>query len=242
MINSRPLTLAGLALLVLAYLMLWPGLTEPMLSLSGTVEKAKLVDIGREILAESNSTSSLVRSLADRFIAGLDTSGTIQAFDKTNSILGTAGELWQSGSLFVAVLIVTFSVIVPALKALLILATLLPLQPATATRVSAIASASGKWSMADVFVIAIFIAFLAGNGMSENKGLVDFSAAIGVGFWWFLGYCLVSILGSQLLVAGRSPERVKTRSSRAKPARPAAKKKGAVRKAGAKTTSMGRGR
>ena len=246
MISSRPLALIGLTLLVLAYVMLWPGLTEPMLSLSGTVEKSKLVDIGREILRESNSTSSLVRSLADRFIAGLDTSGTIQAFDKTNSILGTAAELWRSDSRFVAVLIVTFSVIVPVFKALLILATLLPLQAATATRVSAIANASGKWSMADVFVIAIFIAFLAGNGMSETKGLVDFSATIGIGFWWFLGYCLLSILGSQLLAAGRNPAPATARSGKAKPAakkRGAARKTGTpVRKSGARATSTGRSR
>ncbi len=236
MINSRPMALTGMALLILAYLMLWPGLTEPMLSLTGTVEKSKLVDIGREILRESNSTSSLVRSIADRFIAGLDTSGSIEAFDKTNSILGTAAELWRGQSRFVAVLIVTFSVIVPAIKALLILVTLMPLNTATAARLSAIANASGKWSMADVFVIAIFIAFLAGSGMSETKGLVDFSATIGVGFWWFLGYCLVSILGSQLLAASRNPVRATARTTRA---RPATKKKGAVRKTASQVKRAG---
>ena len=53
--------------------------------------------------------------------------------------------------------------------------------------------------MADVFVIAIFIAFLAGNGLQENQGLVDFHATLENGFWFFLGYCLVSILATQLL-------------------------------------------
>ena len=55
--------------------------------------------------------------------------------------------------------------------------------------------------MADVFVIAIFIAYLAGNGIREDRGLVDFQATLGIGFWYFLGYCLVSILGTQLLTS-----------------------------------------
>jgi uncharacterized paraquat-inducible protein A len=62
-----------------------------------------------------------------------------------------------------------------------------------------ISNAISKWSMADVFVIAIFIAYLAGNGIQESRGLVDFQATLGIGFWYFLGYCLVSILGTQLL-------------------------------------------
>jgi uncharacterized paraquat-inducible protein A len=63
-------------------------------------------------------------------------------------------------------------------------------------------NAISKWSMADVFVIAIFIAYLAGNGIQESRGLVDFTATLGVGFWYFLAYCLLSILGTQVLSAG----------------------------------------
>lgn len=213
MMHTRLLASAGIALLLAAYAMLWPGLTEPMLSLRGTVEKAKLVDIGRDILRESQNTSPLVRSLADRFIGGLDTSGTIEAFDKTNSILGTAQELWAGSNRFVAVLIVSFSVIVPAVKALLLLLSALPLPAPYDRRLEGLANGSGKWSMADVFVIAIFIAFLAGKGLSESSGLVDFDAELGPGFWWFLSYCLISLLGGQLLAVARKapkPTRPKT--------------------------------
>lgn len=232
MSRLNPLAIIGTLLLLTAYAMLWPGLTEPMLSLKGTVEKAKLVDIGRDILRESETTSSLVRSLADRFISGLDTSGTIEAFDKTNSILGTAQELWDSSSRFVAVLIVTFSVIIPALKALLLLAAALPLNPTFRARTAAIADASGKWSMADVFVIAIFIAFLAGKGMSGSSGLVDFTAQIGPGFWWFLGYCLLSVLGGQLLSFSRHSKRIGIPRKKKK----ASKRTSAVRKKAATST------
>lgn len=217
--------LIGLLLLAVAYAMLWPGLTEPMLTLAGTVEKAKLVDIGREILAESANTSGLVRGLADRFLNGLDVTGTVSAFDKSNSILGTAGELWRGGNALVAVLIVSFSVIVPAIKALITLATFSPLPETVKRPLVRVAAAAGKWSMADVFVIAIFIAFLAGAGMSETRGLVEFTARLESGFWWFLGYCLVSILASQLMFAGASATSPVQKRRATAPARsPAAKR------------------
>jgi len=212
----------GVLLLLVAYAMLVPGLTQPMLTLSGTVEKAQLVDIGRDILRESENTSALVRGLAERFLGGLDVSGSIPAFDKRNSILGTASELWNGGNAFVAVLIVTFSVIVPTLKALLLLASAAPLAAGPRRTLGSIAAASGKWSMADVFVIAIFIAFLAGAGLSESRGLVDFQARLESGFWWFLGYCLLSLLATQLIDTGRA--RVRTPAP-PPPSRPSAPKR-----------------
>jgi len=53
--------------------------------------------------------------------------------------------------------------------------------------------------MADVFVVAIFVAYLAANGIKENRALVDFNSQLGAGFYYFLGYCLISILATQLL-------------------------------------------
>jgi len=53
--------------------------------------------------------------------------------------------------------------------------------------------------MADVFVVAIFVAYLAANGIRESRALVDFNSSLGVGFYYFLGYCLVSIAATQLL-------------------------------------------
>jgi uncharacterized paraquat-inducible protein A len=195
-------TTVGILLLLCAYSLLYPGLTQPMLSVSGTVEKAKLVDVGKQLIEESPNTPMLVGNLVDMVIENLDVSGTVSAFDKTRSILGTAHELYANNHLLVAMLIVVFSVVVPLIKALILLAVLLPVKPKVKTTLLWISSAISKWSMADVFVIAIFIAFLASNGIQESRGLVDFDAHLGVGFWYFLGYCLLSILGTQILSAG----------------------------------------
>jgi uncharacterized paraquat-inducible protein A len=50
-----------------------------------------------------------------------------------------------------------------------------------------------KWSMADVFAVGVFIAFLAA------KATDNLDAVAGVGFYCFAGYCLVSNLAFQLL-------------------------------------------
>ncbi len=192
----------GVLLLLCAYGLLYPGLTQPMLSVSGTVEKVALVDLGKQLIQESPNTPSLVNNLVDMVVESLDVTGTVNAFDKTRSILGTARELHANGHIPVAVLILVFSVVVPLIKALILLALLLPISASMSQSLTWISNVLSKWSMADVFVIAIFIAYLAGNGIQESRGLVDFQATLGVGFWYFTGYCLVSILGTQLLSAG----------------------------------------
>jgi len=53
--------------------------------------------------------------------------------------------------------------------------------------------------MADVFVIGVFVAFLAANAIKREGGLLSFEAILGSGFYFFLGYCLLSILSSQIL-------------------------------------------
>jgi hypothetical protein len=53
--------------------------------------------------------------------------------------------------------------------------------------------------MADVFVIALIIVFLGAN--SSDSGLIETTAELEIGFYFFLGYCLLSIISSQLLAS-----------------------------------------
>ena len=52
-----------------------------------------------------------------------------------------------------------------------------------------------KWAMADVFAVGVFIAFMA------SKAIDNLDAVIGSGFYYFVGYCLVSNLAFQFLSA-----------------------------------------
>ena len=197
-----------------AYALLYPGLTQPMLNVSGTVEKAKLVEVGRQLIQNSPNTPGFVSNMVDMVIDTLDVSGSVEAFDKTRSIIGTARELQANNHLLVAVLIVMFSVVVPFIKALILLGLLIPVSHKIKNALLWTSSSISKWSMADVFVIAIFIAFLAGNGIQESRGLVEFQASLENGFWFFLGYCLISILGTQVLYAGLKPKLLQPRQPR----------------------------
>ena len=64
--------------------------------------------------------------------------------------------------------------------------------------------AIAKWSMADVFVVALFIAYLAAHATQTQPGdtaaappLVAFSAHFGAGFYWFAAYCVFSLASQQ---------------------------------------------
>jgi len=185
-----------------------------MLSVEGTVERSELVNEGRQILKDNRQTSGIISDVADMLIDSLDVSGTIPAFDKTRSILGTAKELYTSQHVLVAVLILLFSVVVPILKGLLTACTLLPLSQTIKDKFLMVSNAISKWSMADVFVVGIFVAYLAANGIKEEKGLVEFDAQLGTGFYYFLAYCLLSILATQLIsYAHQHPSAVKTSMS-----------------------------
>ncbi len=193
------LKIVSFLLLVFAYMSLIPGLTHPMLSVKGTVERSQLVDEGRQILKDNQQTSGFIADLADMLIVNLDVSGTISAFDKTRSIIGTAQELYSSNHVLVAVLILLFSVVVPVIKGLLAAGTLMPVSNKLKDHFMMVGNALSKWSMADVFVVGIFVAYLAANGIQEEKGLVAFDAKLGTGFYYFLIYCLLSIFATQLI-------------------------------------------
>ncbi len=68
--------------------------------------------------------------------------------------------------------------------------------------VLAFVEAIAKWSMADVFVVALFIAFLAAQASqttnpSAEPPLIAFSAHFGAGFYWFAAYCIFSLASQQ---------------------------------------------
>ncbi len=125
--------------------------------------------------------------------------GKMSLLHETRSILGTVRKLYDTGDWLVAGLILFFSVSVPVLKGLLLLYVLaVPtgrMRPAIFRFVGII----GKWSMADVFVMGLFLAYLAGNAVS------GMSARLHEGFWFFLGYCLLSVLSTQLMRVEAAP-------------------------------------
>ena len=114
----------------------------------------------------------------------------------------------------VAVLVLLFSVVFPALKMLALSACLFrPAMLRTSRSVKFFAFEASKWSMADVMALAIFMAFVAFNGIIESAmgGLRDVVGQLAIptnsskilpGYYLFIGFCLASIILSKKLERG----------------------------------------
>ena len=116
----------------------------------------------------------------------------------------------------VAVLLILFSVVFPALKMLALVAALFrPPLLLTNRLIKLFAFTLSKWSMADVLALAIFMSFVAFNGVigSSMEGLRDMpnvqqvviptnASKILPGYYLFIGFCISSIILSKKLERG----------------------------------------
>ena len=114
-------------------------------------------------------------------------------FEETQSILRAVKRLYDSKNYFVAGLIMLFSVIVPFIKMGMMAVILWMKNPLKKYRLYLLVRSMSKWAMADVFAVGVFIAFMAGNAID------NLDAKLHPGFYWFIGYCLVSNLSFQFL-------------------------------------------
>lgn len=150
----------AIALALFSLGLLWPGLTEPALTIRATMD---LFGVTRQLTNE------------------------------TRSVVGAIQSLRASGNLFVAGLILLFSVLIPLIKAALLVPIFALRGSARPYRLYVLVQAISKWSMADVFAVGMLIALLVA------KGTANLSAIAGPGFYYFAAYCLVSNAAFQLL-------------------------------------------
>lgn len=130
--------------------------------------------------------------------------GDIEVYQQTRSIVGSVRQLYDVGSPVPATLILLFSVVVPVTKALLVGWAAFMQNAARRARTLNFVEAIAKWSMADVFAVALFIVFLAAQATQQPPGAADaappllaFTAQFGPGFYWFAAYCLFSLASQQ---------------------------------------------
>jgi len=192
---------------VIALCLLFPGITKPVLTIEGNIDKSKLAQAGIEMLAEEGDgrTRSMLMMFSN--MLGLDKlEGEISAYNKTQSILGTVKELASNNNLFVAALVGLFSIVIPSLKLLLqLLYCCLPLN-GFKQKLGLVICALSKWSMVDVFVIALIVTYLAGNAHGKSGELLVINAQFGEGFWYFSAYCIFAIIASNLIKTPDKPQ------------------------------------
>src|SRR5262249_9062193 len=144
--------------------------------------------------------ADLRKTIIDRLTPQLTTAlqknvGDVEVYRQTRSIIGSVRNLYEVGSPTPATLILLFSVIVPFTKAALVGWAVLMANDERGRRPMRLVEAIAKWSMADVFVVALFIAYLAAEATKQaaagaSPPLVAFDAQFGSGFYWFAAYCL----------------------------------------------------
>ncbi|MDP2635845.1 MULTISPECIES: paraquat-inducible protein A [unclassified Pseudoalteromonas] len=189
-----------LTVIVIALALLLPGITQPVLTLEGRIDKSQLAQVGIEMLAEEGDVSTRNMLMMASSILGLDKlEGEISAYQKTRSIWGTVNELADNKNYLVAVLVAFFSIVIPTLKLLMqLLYMFLPVNKFK-HMLGRVIQGVTKWSMVDVFVIALIVAYLAGNADGQMGELINMHAQLGAGFWYFTGYCLFAIAASSLI-------------------------------------------
>ena len=101
--------------------------------------------------------------------------------------------MYDNDNAIVAFLILFFSVMVPFIKALVLMIALFTKRLRQRVNMFRFVRAIGKWSMADVFVVGVFIAFLA------TKSNSTITSELHNGFYYFTGYCLISLAAVQIM-------------------------------------------
>jgi hypothetical protein len=229
MSNGRRPAIAGL---VISVAILLPGLFAPVISVRGTIDPQGVARLAPQLVDQGLSDDAvtalrpmlnpallpildafpgglrgaLVSQLGSQIGQRLATGPEIEVYQQTRSIVGSVRYLYRVGSPVAASLILLFSVIVPFTKGALVCWAVLHRDGKRRERTVRFVETIAKWSMADVFAMALLIAYLAAQASQTPPGpgfvpqLVTFTATFGPGFYWFAAYCLVS-LGTQQATA-----------------------------------------
>jgi hypothetical protein len=229
--TSTSARLSVLLMLLVSLGLLIPGLLAPVLTIRGVLTREGIAQIAPVMLQHGLSDETmralkslmnptivafvegtggdLRKSVLDKLTPQITASlqknvGEVEVYAQTRSILGSVRRLYEVGSPVPATLILLFSVIVPFVKIALVTWAAFLAGDRQRQRTLAFVETIAKWSMADVFVVALFIAFLAAQASAAPQGpgaapaLIAFSAHFGAGFYWFAAYCLFSLASQQV--------------------------------------------
>ena len=233
--TSTRLALSGV---VVSVLILIPGLFLPVLTVSGTLDPAGVSDLAHTILeqgitdttvenirplinpvmlpllenAEGGLKGMFITTVGNQISEQLKTGEPIEVYGQTRSIVGSVRHLYSVGSNTAATLILLFSILVPLTKSALVTWAVLQSHIERRGRILHLVEVIAKWSMADVFAVAVIIAYLAAQASQTAPGatsssVVSFHASFGSGFYWFAGYCLSSLAIQQFLARRHFQER-----------------------------------
>ncbi len=218
----------AMALILLTLLLLVPGLMQNALTIRGVLDVGSIgatVDriagsqippawlatirksLNQDTIAKFSDAelSEFIGRLAGGIVRGkLEGARTqlaaMTVYEQKQTILVTIRYLFQNGGYWAGTLLLLFSVCVPFGKVALFFHAI-HARPERREKVLGFINFIGKWSMADVFVVAIYTAYLGAKNSVGIGQPVHFETEYGPGFYWFSAYCLVSLAAQQAAVA-----------------------------------------
>jgi hypothetical protein len=218
----------AVALIVLTLGLLYPGLTQNALTIRGVLDiegvgafadRLSAAQIPPERLAlvrgfldpakfgrfTDEDLSTFIGRLAGSVVRGKidgasrDPGRDDTVYVQTQTIVVTIRYLYENGGYLAATLLLLFSVCVPIGKVIVFFMAIHTRDRMREALLNTI-NVIGKWSMADVFVVAIYTAYLgAKNSVGVGQPL-HFETTYGPGFYWFAAYCIVSLAAQQVAV------------------------------------------
>lgn len=226
--SSKTRYWTAIALIVLTLILLYPGLTQNALTIRGVldvegvgakVDQLAGVQIPPERLAQirpflserkfANFTDAELNQFIGRIAGGI-ARGQIEGakaqldgatvYVQTQTIVVTIRYLLENKGYLAGILLLVFSIGVPIGKVLLFFIAL-HMGPRSREGLFNLINGIGKWSMADVFVVAIYTAYLGARSSVGVGQPVHFETEYGPGFYWFAAYCIVSLAAQQVAVA-----------------------------------------
>jgi hypothetical protein len=219
-----------LALLLMSLALLIPGLFAPVLTIRGVLTREGVAHVAPMMLDKGLTAETMtalksmlnpgivgmveamggdlrkmiIEKLSPQLTASLQKSvENVQVYEQTRSIVSAVQNLYEVGAPIPATLILLFSVVVPFTKAALVGWATFISDVERRVRTLRFVEAIAKWSMADVFVVALFITYLAAQASQAPTGpgaappLLAFTAEFREGFYWFAAYCLFSLASQQ---------------------------------------------
>ncbi len=109
---------------------------------------------------------------------------------ESKGVLGSIAKLFENSDYIVGGALLLFSIILPLLKTLSMLFVALFIKIKSVHSVVHFFKILGKWSMADVFVVATFLVYLSGSKGDMSR------AEVQVGLYFFLAYVILSMIAS----------------------------------------------
>ncbi len=112
---------------------------------------------------------------------------------ESKSIVSALQKLYESGQVAIAVIIFLFTILTPVIKSLMMLVVLFSQNLHFSQKSVRVLKTIGKWSMLDVFVIAILVTYFT----TKSGGATD--ATLQIGVYYFVAYVIASMLLTYLI-------------------------------------------